>query len=144
MNGAYDWAHQQVLNFVRPGDLRRHIACLAGAGSTALLNRLARMLTARRPERDIVLVSLMEHHANDLPHRKHARGVVHIPLTGEAPALGAIDLTALERLLEQYRDRVNYIAISAASNVTGIVNPVHGIAALAHAHDAWVVVDASQ
>ncbi|HPF57822.1 MAG TPA: aminotransferase class V-fold PLP-dependent enzyme [Candidatus Competibacteraceae bacterium] len=144
VNDAYHWAHQQVLNFVRPGDSRRHIACLAGAGSTALLNRLARMLTARRPERDIVLVSLMEHHANDLPHRKHARGAVHIPLTGQAPVLGAIDLTALERLLKQYQDRVNYIAVSAASNVTGIVNPVHDIAALAHAYDAWVVVDASQ
>ena len=34
--------------------------------------------------------------------------------------------------------------MSAASNVTGIVNPVHDIAALAHAFGAWVVVDASQ
>lgn len=144
VNQAYDWAHRQVLNFVGSSDSGRHVACLAGTGSTAILNRLARTLAARRPERDIVLVSLMEHHANDLPHRKHAGQVIPIPLTGEAPALGAVDTAALERLLEQYRGRVNYIAISAASNVTGIVNPVHDIAALAHAHGAWVVVDASQ
>lgn len=144
VNDAYHWAHQQVLRFVGAGNSRRHVACFAGAGSTAVLNRLARILATRRPERDIVLVSLMEHHANDLPHRKHAGQAIPIPLTGEALALGAIDLTALERLLEQYRGRVNYIAISAASNVTGIVNPVHDIAAMAHAHDAWVVVDASQ
>ncbi|MCB1769269.1 MAG: aminotransferase class V-fold PLP-dependent enzyme [Candidatus Competibacteraceae bacterium] len=142
-NRAYDWAHQQVLNFLGSPHAK-HIACFAGSGSTAPLNRLARLLAARRPERDIVLVSLMEHHANDLPHRRHARQVIHIPLTGEAPALGAVDLAALERLLEHYRGRVNYVALSAASNVTGIVNPVHDIAALAHAHDAWIIVDASQ
>jgi selenocysteine lyase/cysteine desulfurase len=144
VNHAYDWAHQQVLNFVGSSDSGHHVACFAGTGSTASLNRLARALAARRPERDIVLVSLMEHHANDLPHRKQAGQVIHIPLTGEAPALGAVDMAVLAQLLEHYRGRVNYVAVSAASNVTGIVNPVHDIAALAHAHGAWVVVDASQ
>ena len=144
VNHAYDWAHRQVLNFVGSSDSRCHVACFAGAGSTASLNRLARALAAQRPERNIVLVSLMEHHANDLPHRKHAGQVIHLPLTGETPALGAVDLVALEQLLEHYRGRVNYVAVSAASNVTGIVNPVHDIAALAHTHGAWVVVDASQ
>jgi len=140
---AYDWAHGQALKFVG-AELEYYIAFFAGSGCTAPLNRLARVLTARRPERDVVLVSLMEHHANDLPHRKHARTVVHIPLTGTAPALGPVDLAALARLLEQYRGRVNYVAVSATSNVTGIINPVHEIAALAHAHGAWVMVDASQ
>ena len=140
---AYEWAHARVLRFLR-ADPERHTAIFAGSGCTAALNRLARALAARRPERDVVLLTLMEHHANDLPHRKHAGRVVHAPLTGDAPALGAVDLAALEALLHQYRGRVNYIAVSAASNVTGIVNPVHAIAALAHAHGAWIVVDASQ
>ena len=143
VNDAYDWAHQQVLKFTE-ADPVRHTAFFAGSGCTATLNRLARTLAAQRPERNIVLASLMEHHANDLPHRKHAGQVVHIPLIGQAPALGAVDLTALERLLDHYRGRVNYVAIAAASNVTGIVNPVHDIAALAHAYGAWIVVDASQ
>lgn len=140
---AYDWAHGQALKFVK-ADPDRYTAFFAGSGCTAPLNRLARILTARRPERDVALVSLMEHHANDLPHRKHAGRVFHIPLTGEAPSLGAVDLAVLARLLEQYSGRVNYVAVSAASNVTGILNPVHDIAELAHAHGAWVVVDASQ
>jgi len=140
---AYDWAHGQVLKFVQANPCR-HAAFFAGSGCTAHLNRLARFLALRRPERGVVLVSLMEHHANDLPHRKHTGRVLHIPLTGAAPTLGAVDLAALERLLEQHVSQVNYIAISAASNVTGIVNPVHDIAELAHAHGAWVVVDASQ
>lgn len=144
VNQAYDWAHQQVLNFVGSNVSERHVACFAGSGSTASLNRWARILKARRPERDLALVSLMEHHANDLPHRRQAGQVIHIPLNGQAPASGAVDLVALEQLLEQYRGRVNYVAVSAASNVTGIVNPVHDIAALAHTHGAWMIVDASQ
>jgi selenocysteine lyase/cysteine desulfurase len=143
VNHAYYWAHHQALRFVG-ADSERYSAFCAGSGCTAPLNRLARALAARRPARDVVLVSLLEHHANDLPHRKHAGQVIHIPLTGAAPALGAVDLAALENLLERYAGRVNYVAVSAASNVTGIVNPVHDLAALAHAHDAWVVVDASQ
>lgn len=140
---ALDWAHRQVLRFLH-ADPTEYTAFFAGSGCTAVLNRLARGLAVRRPERRIVLVSLMEHHANDLPHRKHAGQVIHVPLTGTAPALGTIDLSALADLLEQHDGQVNYVAISAASNVTGIINPVHDIAALAHAHGAWVVVDAAQ
>lgn len=140
---AYAWAHRQVLNFVQADPLQ-YTAFFAGSGCTATLNRLARILAAQRPERNRVLVSLMEHHANDLPHRKHAGTVIHIPLIGQAPELGAVDLTALERLLEQQQGRVNVVAVAAASNVTGIVNPVHAIAALAHAYGAWIIVDASQ
>lgn len=144
VNYAWDWAHQQVLKYLGAINSAAYCAIFAGSGSTAHLNRLARTLAALRPQRDIVLVSLMEHHANDLPHRKHAGQVIHIPLLGNAPALGAIDLTALECLLVQYSQRVNYIAITAASNVTGIINPIHTIGALAHAHGALLVVDASQ
>ncbi|HNW78140.1 MAG TPA: aminotransferase class V-fold PLP-dependent enzyme [Candidatus Competibacteraceae bacterium] len=142
-SAALDWARAQMLDFVH-ADPERHTALFIGNGCTAPLNRLARSLAARRPERDVVLVSRMEHHANDLPHRRHAGQVLHIPLRGTAPALGAIDLDALDDLLEQQRGRINYIAVAAASNVTGIVNPVHDIAARAHVHGAWIVVDASQ
>ncbi len=140
---AYSWAHQQVLDFVN-ADPQKYTAFFAGNGCTAPLNRLAQTLAAQRPERDTVLISLMEHHANDLPHRKYARTFHPVPLAGETPALGTTDLSALAQLLKQYHGQVNYIAISAASNVTGIINPVHDIAQLAHAHDVRVVVDASQ
>jgi len=36
------------------------------------------------------------------------------------------------------------VAITGASNVTGIINPLKAIADLVHAHDAWLVVDGSQ
>jgi cysteine desulfurase / selenocysteine lyase len=65
-------------------------------------------------------------------------------LMGEGSSLGQIDLAALERLLETHRTQVNYITVTGASNVTGIVNPIPEIAALAHAYGAWIVVDGSQ
>lgn len=144
VNDAYQWAHRQVLSLVGAAESPDYLSFFSGTGCTAILNRLARVLAARRPEKTLVLTSLMDHHANDLPHRKHSRQAIPIPLTGTAPALGAIDLTALERLLDDHAGHVNYVAIPAASNVTGIINPIHEIAALAHAHGAWLLVDASQ
>ena len=91
-NRTYAWAHQQVLDFVQ-ADPQRYAAFFAGSGCTGPLNRLARTLAMQRPERDVVLVSLLEHHANDLPHRKQAGTVRHIPLTGVAPHLGAVDFS---------------------------------------------------
>jgi cysteine desulfurase / selenocysteine lyase len=138
---AYREAHEEVLRFTGT-DPGAYTCFFSGSGSTAGLNRLARMLCEHRPERDSVLVSGMEHHSNDLPHRKYARQVIRVPLIGEAPALGQIDLEALERLLDIHS--VNYVAVTAASNVTGIINPIHEVAALAHAYGAWIIVDGSQ
>lgn len=140
---TYRWAHQEVLRFVG-ADPGRYTCFFSGSGSTAGFNRLARLLSGLRSERDVVLVSEMEHHSNDLPHRKHAGRVLHIPLTGTAPALGRVDLEALEKLLEAHRGRVNYVAVTAASNVTGVLNPLADIAERVHAFGAWLVVDASQ
>ena len=140
---AYLWAHGRVLAFVG-ADPRRHTCAFAGSGSTAGFNRLARGLAQLRPERPVVLVSDMEHHSNDLPHRKHSEQVEHVPLTGTAPAFGALDLDALERMLEKHRGRVNYVAVTAASNVTGILNPLRAIADLVHEHGAWLLVDGAQ
>ncbi|MBI3373324.1 MAG: aminotransferase class V-fold PLP-dependent enzyme [Betaproteobacteria bacterium] len=137
------WAHERALALVG-ADPATYACAFAGSGSTGCFNRIARSLAALRPERDVVLVSGMEHHSNDLPHRKHAGQVEHIPMTGVAPAFGALDLKVLAARLESNRGRVNYVAITGASNVTGIINPLKAIAELVHAHDAWLVVDGSQ
>ena len=97
-----------------------------------------------RPERDVVLVSMMEHHSNDLPHRQHAGKVEHIPLEVEGTYAGEVDLQALEQLLETYKGRVNYVAVTGVSNVTGIINPISRIAALVHRYDTYLLVDGAQ
>ena len=86
----------------------------------------------------------MEHHANDLPHRQFGNQVEYIPLTGTGAEQGGIDLVALENLLIKYAGAVNYLAISAVSNVTGIITPIKEACALAHQYGALVLVDGAQ
>lgn len=139
----YAWAHQEVLEFLH-ADPERWMCFFLGSGATAGMNRVARTLRRARPERDIVVTSAMEHHSNDLPHRRHFPQVIHVGMEAAANSLGAVDLEGLARTLEAHGPRVNYVAITGVSNVTGIVNPIHDIAALAHRHGALVVVDAAQ
>jgi cysteine desulfurase / selenocysteine lyase len=140
---AYAWAHERALAFVK-ADPAKYACAFIGSGATGGINRLARTLRAVRPERKTVLVSGMEHHSNDLPHRKHAEAFEHIPMVGDAPAYGCIDTAALAKILDRHRGDVRYVAVTGASNVTGIINPLPEIADLVHAHDAWLVVDGSQ
>jgi selenocysteine lyase/cysteine desulfurase len=140
---AMDWAHQKVLEFVH-ADPERYVSIFMGSGTTAPANRLAHGLKALRPDRDIVLVSTLEHHSNDLPHRAYGNQIEHIPLCGTGPQLGNIDVSALESLLQRYTGRVNYIAVTGVSNVTGVINPLTEIAELAHRYDVFLIVDAAQ
>ncbi len=137
------WASETTLAFVG-AEPQHYLATFLGSGATAAINRAAAGLAALRPERDVVLVSSMEHHSNDLPHRHHSNTVAHIPLRGAGAHPGTIDLDALEALLEQHQGRVNYVAITGVSNVTGIINPLKAIADLVHEHDAYLLVDGAQ
>lgn len=138
---ALEWAHQRITQI--SGADQRYCCVFMGSGSTSPINNLARRLRIGREQRDVVLVSAMEHHANDLPHRQHYQ-VEHMPLAGESTKQGAIDLSSLRKLFEQYGKRINYVAFSAVSNVTGIVNPVKEIIAMAHEYGAYALVDAAQ
>jgi len=68
---------------------------------------------------------------------------VHIPAQMAKSSIGRVDLTRLAEALEEHGERVNYVAITGVSNVTGIINPIHEIAQLAHARGALVLVDAA-
>jgi cysteine desulfurase / selenocysteine lyase len=105
--------------------------------STEAVNKASRRLCLSRD--DVVLVSLMEHHSNDLPWREQAH-VVHIGLLPD----GSLDVDDLRRKFDAYGSQVKLLAISGASNVTGIINPVHALAELAHRRGAPIMVDAAQ
>lgn len=140
---AFTWAHERVLDFVGAPQ-NEYSAYFTGSGATAGFNRIAAEFAAKRPERKVVLVSEMEHHSNDLPHRKHSGEVVHMPLMGEAPAYGGLDINVVREMVEKYGERINYLAVTGASNVTGSITPIHELAQLAHSVGAYLVVDASQ
>jgi selenocysteine lyase/cysteine desulfurase len=65
---------------------------------------------------------------------------VHVGLTRD----GALDLDHLDRLLAQHAGRIALLAVSGASNVTGVVPPVHELAARVHAAGGRILVDAAQ
>lgn len=133
---AYETAREITLQFVGANP-QTHV-CIFGKNSTEALNKLARRF--HFPEnRDVVLVSKMEHHSNDLPYRPLAK-VVHIDVQPN----GKLDEGDFDRKLLQYSGRVGLVAVSGASNVTGLINPVHRMAEKAHAAGAQILVDCAQ
>jgi cysteine desulfurase / selenocysteine lyase len=132
----YEAARETVMRFVG-ADPREH-TCIFSKNTTESLNKLANRYPFKK-ERDIVLVSAMEHHSNDLPWRSAAK-VVHINLTRE----GRLDENDFDEKLEQFADRLALVAITGASNVTGFLNPIHRLAQKTHAAGAEIVVDCAQ
>ena len=140
---AFEWAHDKVLEFVGASP-NNYCAFFAGSGATAGFNRMAASLSRARPERDVVLISEMEHHSNDLPHRHHCSRVVHIPCMGEFERYGGLDMERLRDIFAEHGDKINYIAVTGASNVSGAITPLAEVASLAHSVGAYLIVDASQ
>lgn len=132
---AYDRAHLRALKFVG-ADLDFFTAIFVN-NSTEGINKLARRLQFEKD--DIVLSSLMEHHSNDLPWR-FAACTKHIEIDDQ----GYLDLDDLKRKLEKYGRKIRLVAISGASNVTGLIPPIKEIARLVHDAGAKFMLDAAQ
>src|SRR5512139_604774 len=132
---AYDDARRIVADFVG-ANLNDHTV-IFGKNTTDAINKLSYRLPLKKD--DVVLVSLLEHHSNDLPWRAQAH-VEHV----KADALGRLDVADLDRLLEVYRGRVKLVAITGASNVTGHLPDIHAIAKKAHAAGAEILIDCAQ
>jgi selenocysteine lyase/cysteine desulfurase len=133
---AYEQARLTVMNFTG-ADPKDHI-CIFGKNTTESINKLARRFPFS-PGRDVVLVSMMEHHSNDLPWRGAAH-VVHVGLQPD----GSLDEADYAARLAEYRGRVALVSISGASNVTGMLNPLHRLAEQAHAAGALFAADCAQ
>lgn len=132
---AYDRAHDVAGKFVG-ADLSRNQVIFT-KNTTECINKLA----ARFPfePEDIIVTTGMEHHSNDLPWRKYAR-VIHVPVR----ELGYLDLENLHEVLRVHKGKVRLVAVTGASNITGICEPVHDIAEWAHAAGAVLFLDAAQ
>ena len=133
---AYEEARRRVTAFL--GARADEHVCIFGKNTTEMVNHLARRIPFR-PGRDIVVVSAMEHHSNDLPWRA-AANVLHVGVRRD----GQLDLEEFERILAAYSGRIALVAITGASNVTGYLNPIHQLAALTHAAGAQIAVDCAQ
>jgi selenocysteine lyase/cysteine desulfurase len=136
------------------GASREHEVLFCGSGATAAVNKLIGLIGLRIPEplerehrlseqipaeeRPVVFVGPYEHHSNYLPWFESICDVVEIPAT----ASGEIDLESLAAELAKYADRpLRLGAFSAASNVTGVLSDVGGIARTLHEGGAKVLFD---
>jgi selenocysteine lyase/cysteine desulfurase len=128
---AYEDARDAVAEFV---GARAEDVVVFVRNTTEAIN----VLSAALPAGSRVLSSAVEHHSNMLPWRCH--DVRLLPFTGSPDEL----LDECERGLRSARPRIDLVAVTGASNVSGEVWPVAELAELAHAHGAQLFVDAAQ
>jgi selenocysteine lyase/cysteine desulfurase len=132
---TYEQARRIVGGFVGAGP-NEHVV-IFGKNTTEAINKLSYRLNLHK--KDIVLISHLEHHSNDLPWRAQAT-VKRISIT----PTGGIDQTDFLRLLRRYTGQIKLVAISGASNVTGHVPDIHWFARMAHQAGAQIFIDCAQ
>lgn len=131
----YDYSREIVARFVNV-DLEQH-TIIFGKNATEAINKLAHRFPISPDQ--VILVSKMEHHSNDLPWRARTK-VIHIEIDEQGRLLEA----DLLRRLEEYKDRVALFAVTGASNVTGWINDIHHLAEICHRYRVPIMVDAAQ
>lgn len=135
---AYDQARSRVARFL--GADKDEIIFTHNA--TEAINLVAHAYgDAHLRPGDLVLTSLLEHHANIVPwqllkDRRKLR-LAGIPIDGK----GDIDLERYEMLLAR---EPKIVCITAAANTIGTVTPLKTIIGMAHRVGALVMVDAAQ
>ncbi len=135
---VFEEARNIIADFVKADDNCCVIFC---KNTTEAINKLSSRFQcpALDKEKPIVLTTIMEHHSNELPWRKVAQ-VVHIELNPD----GTINKNDFYEKLKKYAGRIQLVAISGASNVTGYINPIYEFARLTHEVGAQIAVDAAQ
>jgi selenocysteine lyase/cysteine desulfurase len=132
---AYESARESAQRFARRPDGSDDVVVIV-RNTTEAINHLAYRL-GLGPS-DVVVTTVVEHHANLLPWARVAtrRWV-------ECGTDGTFVVDDVERVLDD-GPRPALLAVTAASNVTGWLPPVEEICAAAHARGVPVLADAAQ
>lgn len=132
---VYEQARRTVADFL---DAREDDQVIFTRATTDSLNLLAHAL----PDGCEVYAFETEHHASLLPWRRATHATVRYLPAPESPEAA---VHALDRALSQGDpSRPRLFCVTGASNVTGELWPVRELAAVAHRHDARIVLDAAQ
>ncbi len=148
MTYAYHKAREIIKKHVNAND--SDILFSGSSGMTRVINKLQRILGLRvhesflkdiklsPEEKPVVFISHMEHHSNQTSWLETLAEVVVV----EPDANGNISLENFENTIQKYQNRkTKIVAITAASNVTGITTPYHKVAALIHKYKGYCFVD---
>ena len=133
---CYDRCREIVADWVG-ADLDRYTVVFTRS-TTDSINKVAR--TLKRDDPQLVICTLMEHHSNLLPWRANCR----VDAVDVRDADGSLDLDQFEDKLKARDGAVRLVAVSGASNVTGLTPPIYLIARMAHEHGAEILVDGAQ
>jgi len=113
-----------------------------GQSMTALTFAMSRAMTPLFKSGDEIVVSRMDHDGNVAPWLMLAEDLgLTVKWLEFSPETFEFDLNDLAALMT---DRTRLVAVGYASNVTGTVHNIAGIARIAHAAGALVYVDAVQ
>jgi cysteine desulfurase/selenocysteine lyase len=132
---AYELARREIGRFLGADPTMDTV--LFTKNTTEAINKLARSIPIA--DGDVVVTTELEHHSNDLPWRARA-ATIHARVLGD----GSLDLDHVDEILTRHADRVALLAVSGASNVTGIVPPIHELARRVHRAGGRILVDAAQ
>ncbi len=112
------------------------------SGTTAAVNLVAYAWALPKLQAgDVILVSMMEHHANIVPWQIVAERAGATVLPAPITMAGEIDI---EGTLAMMNERVKLFGITHVSNVLGTINPLRTLIDAAHARGIPVLVDGSQ
>lgn len=111
--------------------------------TTEGINKGANRLTV--DEDDVILTTLMEHHANMLPWRRLCQSTGASLVYGGVDAnTGELNMEDLMGKIERHGENLSLVALSGASNVTGYLPPLKKIAEHAHNQGAYLLVHGAQ
>jgi cysteine desulfurase / selenocysteine lyase len=136
---AYEKARQRVAEYIGAASADEIIFT---RGTTESINLVAQAWGGKFiEERDVILLTVMEHHSNLVPwqllaERTGAR-LRFVPVRDD----GTLDLDQLPTLLTP---EVKLFAFTQISNSLGTINPVAELCSKAHALGAHTLVDAAQ
>ncbi len=136
---SFEGTRKKVAKLLNAAEPREIVFC---RGGTEALNLVARMVQHQGlGPGDEILITEMEHHSNIGPWlmacQESGAALKVVPITPDAD----LDLARLEEMLT---DRVKILSVTHVSNVTGAINPVNHITAMAHAKGIPVLVDGAQ
>lgn len=132
---AYEAARKTCAAFL--GAVPEQIVFTAGA--TDGINQAADAF-CRRDKRGVVATQL-EHHSNLLPWQQLCRAQGRPFRLCPVLPDGSLDIASADKLLTA---DIGLLAVSHCSNVTGMVNPVNELCAMAHSRGISVLVDGAQ
>ena len=134
----YEHARDIVAEFVN-AESREEV--IWTSGTTESINIVANGLSQLLTDKDEIIVSEMEHHANLVTWqqacKKSGATLSVAPVNDE----GELVVDVFRKMLSS---KTRLVALPHISNALGTVNPIKELIAMARAHGSWVLIDGAQ